>query len=88
MKKNRADTELFETRKYIDGVTDSAPVLLAYIDKSQCCQFVNRIYEEWFDRDRSSFLSRNVRDLFIGGDNQALNTEIDRVLSVNSNPFS
>lgn len=43
------EQELKNTMKYVEGITDAIPVLLAYIDKNKQYQFVNKKYNSWFN---------------------------------------
>ncbi|TBU88180.1 ATP-binding protein [Phytopseudomonas dryadis] len=44
-------------------ITDSLPVLVAFIDKQLCCRFVNRACESWFDLSPEHVLGRNVQEV-------------------------
>ncbi len=48
--KRKSMEALMRTRRHMDKVTDNVPVLLSYIDKDLCYQFVNKNYERWFGR--------------------------------------
>lgn len=54
------DKELKKTRKYIDGITNQVPLLLAYIDTDLKYQFVNEMYEQWFLRPTSDYIGQPV----------------------------
>lgn len=54
------DLELAHTRKYIDGITNQVPFLLAYIDKQQRYQFVNDLHSVWFQRPLDDFLNHPI----------------------------
>jgi PAS domain S-box-containing protein len=43
------ESELEQARHHIDGITENAPVVLAYMDKSLRYQFVNHTFGRWFD---------------------------------------
>lgn len=44
-------------------ITDALPVMIAYIDRSHCYRFVNRGYEDWFQRPRKTLQSLHIRDV-------------------------
>ena len=54
--KAERDRELNETRRYIDGITNSVPLLLAYVDTQKCYRFVNKSYERWFGLSTDNFV--------------------------------
>jgi len=56
----RRDKELKKTRKYIDGITNQVPFLLSYIDLDLNYQFVNEMYEQWFQHPASDYIGRPV----------------------------
>jgi hypothetical protein len=80
--------ELVAARKYIDGVTDEAPVLLAYIDKERCYKFVSKGYECWFHREKPYFLGNDVGKILDSSDKPKLLSEMDKALSGVTTSFS
>lgn len=74
------EQQLKQARKYIDGTTDKAPVLLAYVDKNLRYQFVNNNYENWFGIPTKEFIDQPIR---FGLDDviyDSLNVSIEQVL--------
>jgi len=57
------DRELNETRRYIDGITNSVPVLLAYVDAEKYYRFVNKNYETWFRISTDNFVGHYLPDI-------------------------
>ena len=57
---------LQDTRKYIDGITNEVPVLLAYVDMGLKFQFANRNFERWFKRPVNQIIKNSIEDLFDG----------------------
>lgn len=45
-------------------ITDNLPVLIAYIDREERFDFVNKTYEDWMGIDASSLPGRRVADVF------------------------
>ena len=43
-------------------ITDSLPVLISYIDRNHCYQFVNQGYEEWFQLPREKIENRHIEE--------------------------
>jgi PAS domain S-box-containing protein len=44
-------------------ITDSLPVLIAYIDGDHCYRFVNKVYEQWFGLSPAEIVGRHVREV-------------------------
>ncbi|NJN86349.1 MAG: response regulator [Leptolyngbyaceae cyanobacterium SL_7_1] len=44
-------------------ITDALPVMISYIDRDHYYRFVNRGYEDWFQRPREALQNRHLRDL-------------------------
>ena len=57
------DQELYQTRQYIDGITEAVPALLAYIDSDMRYKFVNKNYEKWFDKPRDFFINKHIHEI-------------------------
>ncbi len=58
--KHNQTQELEKTRHYVDGITHSAPALLAYIDCDLRYQFVNDVFEHWFKVKPSFFVGKTL----------------------------
>lgn len=46
--RNHIDQQYKQARRYIDGITESAPVLLAYVDIHETIRFCNKAFREFF----------------------------------------
>ncbi len=57
---NRA---LIESQRFIKGITDAIPGLVAYWDKDLRCRFANKAYEEWFGRRPEELIGVSLQDL-------------------------
>lgn len=79
--KQMREEELSNTRKYVDGITDSVPVLLSYVDKNQRYKFVNKNYETWFDVDSNKIIGLTVEELLGDRAYQRFAPYIDRALT-------
>lgn len=44
-------------------ITDALPFMIAYIDRDHCYRFMNRGYEDWFQRSREELQNQHLRDL-------------------------
>ena len=61
--KIQQDKELEDTRRYIDGITNSVPMLLGYVDLNLCYRFVNKNYEKWFQKKADYFIGKKITDI-------------------------
>ncbi len=76
------------SQKYIEGITESAPVLLAYVDLDLRYQFVNKTFEEWYHSPVSNILGSKLEDGFDPDTYQKLKPYIDRTLSGETTAFN
>ena len=82
------DLELEKTRKYIDGITNNVPVLLAYVDKDYVYRFVNKNYERWVKgSDEAGFQGRMVVDMLGETGFDAVKPRMERALAGESLSF-
>jgi len=61
------ELELHETRGYIEGITNSAPVALSYIDGQQRYKIVNKKYQDWFGIPTEEYIGQKMLSM-IGED--------------------
>ncbi|HHP7231520.1 MAG TPA: PAS domain S-box protein [Xenococcaceae cyanobacterium] len=59
----QAEKSLQRSEEQLQLITDSLPVLIAYIDNQQRYRYNNRAYETWFGKPRSSLLGIPVKEL-------------------------
>lgn len=75
------DTELAKAQRYIEGITEASPMLLAYVDTQRHYQFVNKRYIEWFQKPTESYLGQHMKDVVDKKIYQEICPYIDLVLS-------
>ena len=63
------------------AITDALPVLIAYVDKDQVFGFVNKAYENWFERPREAIVGRRVDEVMSPAMYEARRAHIERALS-------
>jgi len=80
-KKTERDKELMETRRYIDGITNSAPVLLSYVDKHAHFRFVNQNYTKWFDAPADTFEGHSISEALGEKAYQKIKRHVDKALT-------
>ena len=54
------ERQLSDTRKYIDGITNNVPILLAYVDSDLCYRFANRNHERWLGLTNEEIINERV----------------------------
>ena len=62
-------------------ITDSLPVLIAYVDAQQQYRFNNKAYEDWFGFSRSDMYGQHIRDLMGDPLYQQIQAHIEAVLA-------
>lgn len=55
---------LRESEEQLRLITDSLPVLIAYVDSDARFRFVNETGAKWYDRPRSTIIGARIEDLF------------------------
>ncbi|MCL4475779.1 MAG: PAS domain-containing protein [Nitrospirae bacterium] len=61
--RKQAEKALEQSEKQLRLITDSLPVLIAYVDSEQRYRFNNKAYEEWFGRPRAEIYGHHIREL-------------------------
>ena len=63
-----AEQSLQRSEEQLELITDALPVLIAYIDETQCYRYNNRTYETWYGKSRSSLQGLPIEKL-VGKEN-------------------
>lgn len=58
-----ANRALIESQRFVKGITDAIPGLVAYWDKDLRCRFANKAYEEWFGRRPDDLIGVSLQEL-------------------------
>ncbi len=61
--RRQAEAALQDREQRLRAVTDSLPMLVAFVDADQRYQFLNAAYEQWFGRDREELLDKSMVDV-------------------------
>lgn len=77
----RAEAALERSEQELQLLTDTLPVLIAYVDTERRYRFVNKGYETWFRRSRKDFLGRHVREVLGDAAYGEVKAKITAVLS-------
>ncbi|AWB68702.1 hypothetical protein C2869_20900 [Saccharobesus litoralis] len=80
-KQKEQAAKLAEAHKYIDGITNSVPFLLSYIDHNQVYQFTNANYPKWFGNRAHRFIGNTVQQSIGNNMYRRLEAPINKVLS-------
>jgi PAS domain S-box-containing protein len=75
------EQELKDTLKYVDSITDAVPVSLAYIDKNQQYQFVNKKYNRWFNVSINDFSGETLPVSLKNEVSEIIQSNIDQALA-------
>ncbi len=73
--------ELASARRYIDGITDNVPQLLAYVDSDKHFRFVNRTFQEWFGGCPEEAIGRRIDEVFDGSVHVGMEAHVDDALA-------
>ncbi|WP_151636663.1 hybrid sensor histidine kinase/response regulator [Noviherbaspirillum aerium] len=71
---------LFQQDQYLKLITDTAPVLISYVDPDQRYRFVNLAYQHWFGRAREDIVGCTVQEL-LGASYDKLRDYVELALS-------
>lgn len=77
----QAEREIIAQARQLNLITDTMPVLIAYVDQHERYQFVNKRYEEWFELPRDKIQGRTVKEVIGEDAYSVLKTFIDCALA-------
>jgi PAS domain S-box-containing protein len=76
-----AEQDALESEQKLRAIADALPVLISYVDKDQIFRFVNKAYEDWFERPLSAILGRRVKDVMSRAMYEARRPYLERALA-------
>ena len=76
-----AEQEAVASEARLRAIADALPVLISYVDRDQVFRFVNKSYEDWFDRPRSEILGRRVEEVMSPEMYAARRSNLERALA-------
>jgi len=85
--KTLKDSELTQARRYIEGITEASPMLLAYVDAQRHYKFVNKRYIDWFQKPTQNYIDQHMADVVDNKIYQHISPYVDQVLSGKSVMF-
>jgi len=83
----QAEERLRQREAQLRLITDALPIMLSYIDREHYYRFVNRGYEDWFQRPRNEIQNQHIRDLVGDALYQDLLPRLNQALSGESVTF-
>lgn len=78
--KVHAERRLAQSERELRIITDSLPVLIAYIDRNRILRFANKALGEWLGRDPAEMVGRRTSDLVSVEIHAARQSLMDRAL--------
>ena len=75
------DSELSNAKRYIEGITEASPMLLAYVDTQRHYQFVNKRYIDWFQKPMQHYIGKHIKEAVDEALYQEISPYIDQALS-------
>ncbi len=78
--RERIDTALRESENRVRLITDTVPVLIAYLDEQQRYTFVNQKHAEWFGRPADIFLGQPFGEMLEPALARRLRNHVDTAL--------
>jgi PAS domain S-box-containing protein len=76
----RAEEAIQESEGRLRAIADALPFLISYLDSDQIFRFINKPYEEWFERPLGEIIGHSVRDVMGPAMYEARRPFIERAL--------
>lgn len=61
--RKQAEREMLHHTQQLRVITDTIPAYIAYIDRDERYQFVNKAYREWFNSPQERFIGKTVKEV-------------------------
>jgi PAS domain S-box-containing protein len=79
--RKRAETALLESEERLSLITNSLPVLIAYVDRNEVYRFANSEYTNWFGLLPSEIVGEKIEDVLGEAGYQEVRDKVKQVLS-------
>jgi PAS domain S-box-containing protein len=79
--RKQAEDALREGEEFLRQITDGLPVLIAYVDPQERYRFVNKEYEQWFEKPSSQIIGKSVLELVGEANYEIIKEHINDALS-------
>ena len=79
--RKQSEAALQQSETQLRLITDALPALVAYIDRRQCYQFVNKTYEGWHKQSRTKIIGSHLREVLGETDYQRIKHYVELALS-------
>ncbi len=77
----RARDELRLRERQLETITDSLPILVAFVDAGGRYRFANRAYESWFGESRESMMGRHLREVMGAAAFESIRPRVEAALA-------
>jgi PAS domain S-box-containing protein len=79
--RKRAEEALQARETLLRLLLDNIPVAIAYVDKTRCYRFANRVLQEWFGLPSAAIVGKQVTDVIGAAAYQVLRSAVEQVLA-------
>ena len=79
--RQQAAAKILRSENQLRLITDSLPILIAYVDNHQRYRYINKTYETWFGRPRQEFIGLPIREVVDEINYQKMRPYIKQALS-------
>ena len=79
--RKQSEAALQQSETQLRLITDALPALIAYVDRRQCYQFVNKTYESWHKQPRTKIIGSHLREILGEADYQKIKHYVELALS-------
>ena len=85
--RHRYAETLRQSEQWIRLITDNVPAMIAYLDRDLHYRFTNKVYDEWFGKERGTLNSESILCAYNQQEYQELKPFLNRALSGESVTF-
>ena len=78
--RKQSEAALQQSETQLRLITDALPALIAYVDRQQCYQFVNKTYESWHKQPRTKIIGSHLREILGEADYQKIKHYVELAL--------
>ena len=79
--RQQAAAKILRSENQLRLITDSLPILIAYVDNHQRYRYINQTYQTWFGKPRSEFLGLKIQEVLGDTNYQKMLPYVEKALS-------